>query len=239
VPLMMLVARPALALAAQSITALALRGNLSRRAWTSAAQYWMVYTSLVDLGCLAILVSQARREHIPLLTTMGFDERPPRPFRSALADVGLVVPAAVVSQLLSRPLGDGDRYPPQIRVAHLQGWARAYSLAAWPLVWGITEEATYLGYALPRLERRLGPVAAATLVAAAWALQHAVMPVLPGRRYALMRVITMLPVSTTFTAVYATRGRRLTPMVAAHWLSDASAALLAATLPTKPERDAP
>jgi hypothetical protein len=41
---------------------------------------------------------------------------------------------------------------------------------------------TDLGYALPRLERRLGPVAAATLVAAAWALQHAVMPVLPGRR---------------------------------------------------------
>jgi hypothetical protein len=90
-----------------------------------------------------------------------------------------------------------------------------------------------------RLEGKLGPVAAATLVAAAWAFQHAVMPVLPGRRYALMRVVTMLPVSTAFTAVYVTRGRRLTPMAAADWLSDASAALLAATLPTKLERDAP
>ena len=237
-PLMMLIARPALALAAQSITALALRGNMSRRSWTAAARYWMVYTSLVDLGCLAILMSAARREHTPLRATMGFGDRSPRPFRSALADVALVVPAAVASQLLARPLGDGDPYPLQIRVAHVHGLAKAYSITVWPLLWGLTEEATYLGYALPRLEQQLGRLPAAGLTAAAWALQHAVMPVLPGRRYLAMRVLTMLPVSTAFTAVYATRGRRLAPLAAAHWLSDASAALLAASLPPKLERGA-
>lgn len=226
----MLVCRPVLSLAAQGITALILQRKVSRQSWRAAAQYWMAYTSLVDLGCIAILAQQARRESTPLRTAMGFEERPPRPLRSALADVALVVPATFASQLLSRPLSDGDPYPPQIRVAHLHGWTKAYSITIWPVVWGISEQATYLGYALPRLEDRIGRLPAATLTAIAWALQHTVIPALPGRRYAVMRAMTMLPVSAAFIAVYTTRGRRLAPLAAAHWLSDTSAALLAGSL---------
>jgi hypothetical protein len=55
------------------------------------------------------------------------------------------------------------------------------------------------------------------------------MPVLPGRRYVLSRVAAMVPVSASFTAVCLARGRRLGPLIAAHWASDLSAALLAAT----------
>ena len=98
------------------------------------------------------------------------------------------------------------------------------------LLWAVCEEATYLGYAFPRLERRYGAVRSAALVSLGWAAQHAVMPVLPGRRYALSRVAAMLPVSAAFTSVYLTRGRRLAPLIAAHWASDLSAALLAAAL---------
>ncbi len=233
----MLVARPALAVIAQAATAAALSGRMSRRSWTGAARYWMVYTSLADVVCLAVLSTEARREHSTLRTAMGYAARPRRRLRSALTDVALVVPAAAMSQLLSRPLGDGDPYPPQIGVAHLRGWARAYSIALWPIMWGVTEEATYLGYALPRLEIRLGRVIAAAVTATAWALQHAVMPILPGRRYAIMRAATMLPVSTTFTAVYIARGGRLAPLAAAHWLSDAAAAMLASSSKTSESYD--
>jgi membrane protease YdiL (CAAX protease family) len=38
-----------------------------------------------------------------------------------------------------------------------------------------------------------------------------------------------VPVSVAFTSVYLARGRRLGPLIAAHWASDLSAALLAAT----------
>ena len=95
-------------------------------------------------------------------------------------------------------------------------------------------EAPYLGYALPRLERRLGTPVAAALVTLAWAGQHAVMPALPGRRYALSRVLSMLPVSAAFIGVCLARGRRLAPLVAAYWASDASAAALAAVVAAKP-----
>jgi membrane protease YdiL (CAAX protease family) len=76
----------------------------------------------------------------------------------------------------------------------------------------------------------------AALVSLAWAAQHAVMPALPGRRYALSRVVAMVPVSVAFTSVYLARGRRLGPLIAAHWASDLSAALLAATVAARDVR---
>lgn len=57
------------------------------------------------------------------------------------------------------------------------------------VLWAACEEATDLGDAFPRLERRHGAGRAAALVSLAWAAQHAVMPALPGCRYATSRVV--------------------------------------------------
>ncbi|HTX69343.1 MAG TPA: CPBP family glutamic-type intramembrane protease [Thermoleophilia bacterium] len=231
-PLVALLARPALALAAQSGTALRLRARHQPEPFRRAAGWWMVYSTAVDAGCAVLLAAAARREGVSLRSAAGLEARPARRLRAAALDAAALVPAAVLSQLLSRPLSSDptDPYPPQIRVSQLHGAARVYSLTLWPALWALGEEVTYLGYALPRLEHRLGRGPAAALVALAWAAQHAVMPALPGRRYALMRVLTMLPVSAAFTGVYLLRGRRLPPLIAAHWASDASTAGLAAAL---------
>jgi membrane protease YdiL (CAAX protease family) len=236
-PLLMLVARPVFSMAAQSAVALLFRAKGQREPFRRAAGWWMVYGSAVDAGCVALLAAAARGEGIPLRDAAGLGRRPPRRRSAALLDAAALVPAAVVSQLLSRPLSadPADPYPPQIRASRLHGSARLYSLIAWPALWAVGEEATYLGYALPRLERRIGIGRAAPLVALAWAAQHAVMPALPGRRYALSRVLTMLPVSAAFVAVYVARGRRLAPLIAVHWALDASAAGLAAVLTAKPQ----
>lgn len=192
----------------------------------------MVYSTAVDVGCAALLAVAARREGVSLRSAAGLEARPARRPRAAALDAAALVPAAVVSQLLGRPLSPhaADPYPPQIRVSQLRGAARVYSLTAWPALWAVGEEATYLGYALPRLEHRFGKGRAATMVALAWAAQHAAMPALPGRRYALTRVLTMLPVSAAFTGVYLLRGRRLAPLIVAHWASDASTTGLAAAV---------
>ena len=235
-PLLALVSRPALSLVSQSVVALLLRAKGRPEAFRRAAGWWMVYGTAVDAGCLALLAVAARGEGTTLGEVAGLRKRPPRGRCAALLDVAALVPAALASQRLSRPLSadPADPYPPQIRVSRLRGPARAYSLTVWPALWAVAEEATYLGYALPRLERRWGTGRAAALVALAWAAQHAVMPVLPGRRYALLRTISMLPVAAAFTGVYLARGRRLAPLIAAHWASDASAAGLAAVLSTRP-----
>lgn len=237
-PLLALVARPALSLAAQSAVALVLAARGQRQPFRRAARWWMVYGTAVDLGCGAVLAAAARGEGVALRAAAGAKSRPRRSLGAASLDVAALVPAAIVSQLLGRWLGPdpADPYPPQIRVSRLRGAARAYSLTVWPLLWAVCEEATYLGYALPRLERRYGVGRSAALVSLAWAAQHAVMPALPGRRYALSRVVAMVPVSVAFTSVYLARGRRLGPLIAAHWASDLSAALLAATVAARDVR---
>lgn len=101
------------------------------------------------------------------------------------------------SQLIARSLSPDpkDPLPAQLRVCRLEGIARAYSIAVWPGLWAASEEITYLGYALPHLERRLATSLASLLTVVAWAAQHAVIPSLPGWRYRWTRVVTMLPVS--------------------------------------------
>jgi membrane protease YdiL (CAAX protease family) len=237
-PLVALVARPALSLAAQSGIALVLCANGQAQPFRRAAQWWMVYGTAVDAGCGALLAAAAHREGIPLQAAAGAGPRPRRSVAAVSLDIAALVPTAIVSQLLGRRLGPdpADPYPPQIRVSRLRGAARLYSLTAWPVLWAACEEATYLGYAFPRLERRYGAGPAAALVSLAWAAQHAVMPALPGRRYALSRVVAMMPVTAAFTTIYLVRGRRLAPLVAAHWASDLSAAVLAASLAAREAR---
>lgn len=239
-PLLAIVARPALSLAAQSGVALLLCARGQPQPFRQAARWWMVYGTAVDVGCGALLVVAARREGVSLRAAAGAGCRPRRSLGAASLDVAALVPAAIVSQLLGRRLGPdpADPYPPQIRVSRLRGAARVYSLTGWPVLWAMCEEATYLGYAFPRLERRYGAGRSAALVSLAWAAQHVVMPVLPGRRYAVSRVFAMLPVSAAFTSVYLARGRRLGPLIVAHWASDLSAALLAGSLAAREARSA-
>lgn len=238
-PLVALVARPMLSLAAQSGAALILRRKGRLAPFRAAAGWWMVYGSAVDVGCAALVAAAARAEAAELRETAGLAPRPRRRARLSLMDVAALVPAAVVSQLLARPLSPDpkDPLPAQLRVSRLDGMARAYSIAVWPGLWATSEEITYLGYALPHLERRFGTSLASLLTVVAWAAQHAVIPSLPGWRYAWTRVVTMLPVSAAFVTIYLARGRHLGPLITAHWASDTTSAILAATMqPASPRR---
>jgi membrane protease YdiL (CAAX protease family) len=99
----------------------------------------------------------------------------------------------------------------------------------WPVIWAAGEEATYVGYTLPRLEALTGSTAVSgALVSAVWALQHESLPLLPDGRYLVYRPLSALPVTLTTTLLYLLRGRRLLPLMVAHWAADASSALFAA-----------
>ena len=130
----------------------------------------MVYGTAADVGCGTVLVAAKRREGVSLRAAAGAGSRPRHSLRAASLDVAALVPAAIGSQLLARRLGPdpADPYPLQIRVSRLHGAARVYSLTVWPVLWAVCEEATYLGYAFPRLERRYGAGRSAALVSLAW-----------------------------------------------------------------------
>jgi membrane protease YdiL (CAAX protease family) len=141
-----------------------------------------------------------------------------------------MVPAVGISAVLTRLFYGSSGQPPQVEVARrLPRVASVYSVLVWPVIWSASEEATYLGYTLPRLEALTGNTAvSAVVVSGVWALQHEALPLLPDGRYQVYRALSALPVTFTTTLLYLLRGRRLPPLIVAHWASDAASAVFAA-----------
>jgi membrane protease YdiL (CAAX protease family) len=98
-------------------------------------------------------------------------------------------------------------------------------------MWAITEEVTYLGYVLPRLETLTGRTSIAfVMVVFFWSVQHCAMPLRVDMRFRLWRAITSLPVVAVVSLIFIPT-RRLPPLIVAHWTADALAVLVTALLP--------
>jgi hypothetical protein len=222
--------RGGFALAAQALVAAGFRLRRHPAPWRAAAAWWMVYGSLADLGCLAVLRWLLRREGRALGDLLDLDRARLGPdLRAGLGDIAALVAGAAVSSALQRPFYPG--LPPQVTATRgLPRWARAYGVLVWPALWATTEELVYLGYALPRLEAQLGRAApAAALTLLSWGpLQHPALPALPDRRYAVSRALTALPAIGPQVALARWRGWRLPPLVLGHWVADLATGLTAA-----------
>lgn len=205
----MLCARSVLAVAAQGLVAaiLALQGAASP--WQEAEPWFPVYATLIDAGCLALLLWFVRREGISLWALIGFN-------RSRLGRDILLAFALIPSCLLfifggvalSSALIFGNVSGPQFSEP-LPLVASLYALLVWPLIWGFTEQMTYNGYLAPRLQVLSGStVLAVTLVALFWSLQHAFMPLSFDAAFMLHRFVSSIPNSLFMIVVYL-RLRRL------------------------------
>jgi membrane protease YdiL (CAAX protease family) len=108
----------------------------------------------------------------------------------------------------------------------LPGWAVVYSLALWWIIWSPTEELTFNGYVLPRLQALTRSSWLAVLaVGGLWAGMHAVIPTVFDARYLVWRLLAFLPLCLAMAAVYL-RLRRLVPLVLMHWAMDLTGAIL-------------
>ncbi len=229
-PLLMLGARPILAALMQLLTAglLMLQGVASP--WVEAGRWLTVYGTGVDLGCILILALLLRREGLRVRDLIGWTRG------SALRDLGmglgllvLMLPLGFVGGALGAWMAYGTPQAP-VPLSQLPLWGTLYSVLVWPVLWAIMEEVTYLGYALPRLERVFGGTMVLVLVSVCWAVQHLAMPLLPEPQFWLYRSVSALPVVLFATVVYQ-RTRRLTPLIVAHWGADCASTLLVALLP--------
>ncbi len=199
--------------------------------WQAAAPWLPVYGSLIDVGCLLLLAWLVRREGLRLRDLIiGFDPR--RLGRDLLEAGGILVlfmVLAVGGMLLASlaVYGTAARPPP---FGALPLWAALYSVFVWPLLWGITEEITYMGYALPRLEALSGRAwVAVSIVGFGWAAQHIAQP-LGDSQWMLFRFASMLPLVGGLPFVFL-RTRRLMPFIIAHWAANAFATATSALFP--------
>jgi membrane protease YdiL (CAAX protease family) len=225
-PVVMVFGRTALCVAAQALVALVFWLQGRAAPWEAAAAWWTVWGTLADLVCLAGLLWLLRREGLRLGDLFSFDRR--RLGRDALLGLGIFLvlfPIVMVGgTMLASWLVFGTIQAPMYAGALtgrvLPVWGVVYSLTLWWLVWSPTEELTFNGYVLPRLEVLSGSRwLAVAVVGLLWAVMHAAIPALWDARYLAWRTLSFLPLCTTLAALYVWK-RRLPPLIVAHWAMD-------------------
>jgi uncharacterized protein len=189
-----------------------------------------VYGTLIDAGCLVLLWRLTRREGIRLFDLVGFERT--RLARDVLLGL-LLVPASLVF-VLGGVYGTGwllyGTLTPPFLFGPLPLPAALYGVLVFPFIWGLTEQMTYNGYLLPRFQVLGGTTLAVALVAFAWSLQHAFMPLTFDWRFMAFRLLSSVP-NTVFQTFLYLRLRRLVPLAIAHALMDAASVLIGVLLP--------
>jgi membrane protease YdiL (CAAX protease family) len=230
-PLIILFGRLVLAVAAQALAAgvFALLGDPNP--WKAAAPWWIVYGTLIDVGCFILLARLAKREGIRLSDLINFQRD--RLGKDLLLGVGFIVLftiLAIAGGIVSGILIYGTATPPAIMVP-LPLWGTLYSLVVWPLLWAFAEEMTYQGYALPRLKILTGRSwLAVILVGFGWALQHVALPFVADWRFMLFRFASSLLIGIVLPIIYL-RTRRLLPFIIGHWAANLVSVLMTVALP--------
>lgn len=229
-PLILLTGRSALMIAVQAFVNCLYWAKRHTWSWNAAAPWWSVYGTLVDLGCLALMAFFTRKEGIRLRDLIGKPKL--RWGRDVFLGAGcflLVFPFFGFGGLGGSWLVYGSSqphlYPGLLAGRSLPFWGLAYSLSAWWIVWSTTEEMTYQGYALPRIEALTqNRWVAISIVGFWWAIQHAFLPLILDWKYVAWRFFAFLPGVVVFTLLYL-KLRRLPPLIMAHWAMDIVAML--------------
>lgn len=230
-PALMFFARAILSIFAQGLVAGIYTLQSSPTPWLAAARWLPVYATLIDAGCLALLWVFTRWERIRLRDLVSFDRarwRRDVVLGLGLIPVGLVLIYAGISA--SSWLVYGTIHPPAL-FEPLPLLPALYGVLVFPLIWGLTEQMTYNGYLVPRLQVLSGSTAVAVaFVSFVWSLQHSALPLTFDPDFMLYRLLAPIPFSIFQTLLYL-RLRRLLPFVIAHWLMDGGDVLVTVLLP--------
>ena len=200
-PALMLFARAACAVGAQALVAAVFALRSSPTPWHDAEPWLPVYGTLIDAGCLALLWRLTRREGIRLFDLVGFERT--RLVRDALLGFALI-PASLVFILggiyAAGWLLYGTLTPPYL-FGPLPLPAALYGVLVWPFIWGLTEQMTYNGYLVPRFQVLCRSTSLAiAIVAFAWSLQHAFMPLTFDAKFMAFRLLSSVPNSVFLDA---------------------------------------
>ncbi len=212
-PLIMLVARSVFAVICQAlVAAIFYSGNPD--GWEEAGQWWTVYGTVIDAGCLALLIWLTRREGIRLFDLGNYSRE--RWLRDVLIGLGLFV--VIFPTLLFAPVTFlttvFDAAPP-MGVLPMAGLL--YSLIIWPVIWAFAEDNTYLSYSLLRIAALAGRMwIAVAAVVFFGVLQHVFLPLRLEWGYLAYRFLAFIPFVIVYCLLYL-RKRRLLPLHIMHW----------------------
>lgn len=225
----LVVARCILLILVQGIIAFYYHTSGHSTPWASAAKWWTVYGSAVDLSCLLLLFFALKQEGKSLSSLIDFDKK--RIFKDL--KTGVLIYILIFPLVgLAYSLGLGylifnestlDSIVGQLAERTLPTWAYFYSIFIWWIIWSTTEELTYQAYSLPRLLSKYSQVKVFLLIGFFWALQHSFLPLIFDWRFILWRLLAFFPLVICLMIAYMKTGR-ITPVIFAHAMMDFSAA---------------
>lgn len=223
-PLLIVIARSAFMISAQAIAVGWLGMRSHTWSWNGAAKWWTVYGTLVDIGCLALMAVYTRKEGIRLRDLIGSVKL--RWGHDLFLGAGIFclafpffIPAARVATWLVYGGGQPPLFEGSLTGRVLPVWGMVYTFGVWLLIWSPTEEMTYQGYVLPRIEALSRSWIAVSIVSFWWALQHVFLPFILDWKYVVWRFLAFLPAMVVMTLLYL-KVRRLPAFFLAHWSMD-------------------
>ena len=217
-PALMLFARTAWAIVAQAVVVAIFALRSSPTPWHDAESWFPVYGTLIDAGCLALLWWLTRREGIRLLDLVGLERtRLRRDVALGLALIPVSLALILGGIYAASWLLYGTPSQPYL-FEPLPLPAALYGALVFPFIWGLTEQMTYNGYLVPRLQVLCRSTSlAVAIVAIPWSVQHAFMPLTFDPKFMVFRALSPIPFSVFEVLVYL-RLRRLLPLAIAHAL---------------------
>ena len=223
-PVWMVLVRPFLALGVQGIVVLLFKQLQIQSPMITVRNWWTVYGTLIDISCLILLFWLTKAEGINPLAMISFD--PSRLKKDILLGLGIFLVVFPLTVIVGSVLGGILEYgtlqptlPEGAFIRSLPLWAVLYSRIVWWPIWSFTEELTFQGYALPRLQAITKHTLASVLwVSFGWSLQHSFLPWI-NFQHALFLFIMFVPLTIALQLIYL-RLRRLMPLIIGHWLMD-------------------
>lgn len=143
-PLVLVFARFGFAFAIQAILALILSLAGTAGAWEAAGRWWVVYGTLIDFGCLLLIIRFLKRENLKIFDLIGFDRSKLR--NDIILGVLFTLLFAVLAATGGMAAGAmlyGTETPPH-PMQSLPLLAALYALIVWPIIWGFAEQSTVL-----------------------------------------------------------------------------------------------
>jgi membrane protease YdiL (CAAX protease family) len=193
--------------------------------WGEAFSWWRVFGALVAL-CLIPLFYLVRREGISTVDLGNYRRKGWQ--RDVLIGLGLFVPFLLFGMGGILTIVALFQYDLPAGVEQLPSWATLFIIIVWPIIWGVSEDNTYLGYSLPRIEALTGGRKWVVIVTM-WffiSLQHILVP-FTGLAWQVVAgwFIGLIPMTVFYCWLYWRLGRLL-PIMVAHVLADVASVLI-------------
>ncbi len=228
-PVVLVCLRTAMWMTTQGLLALVFLMRHHATPWRDATYWFTMCGTVGDLACLATMKFLTRREGIRLRDLIGpIRMRYGHDLWLGLAFLAMMAVCFLGGGILSQRIFYGaSNTNPGIYLVHshaLPLWAVIYSATIWWVIQSFTEELTYQGYCLGRLEafteRAWGrPWIGAAVVIFWFTAQHCCFGFVPDVRFLVCRFCGFLLGVVVCVALYR-RTRRLAPLIFAHWPMD-------------------